>query len=71
LKEVPAPEAAGVVVRVRDWWNPRVPPLPQVTAPERDEHGLRLLEALVAMLTKMLGSSKGGCPRSEVVRGRR
>jgi non-specific serine/threonine protein kinase len=31
LKEVPALEKAGVVVRVPDWWNARVPPRPQVT----------------------------------------
>ena len=30
LKEVPALEAAGVVVRVPDWWNARAPPRPQV-----------------------------------------
>ncbi len=30
LKEVPALEAAGVVVRVPDWWNARTPPRPQV-----------------------------------------
>jgi hypothetical protein len=30
LKEIPALEAAGVVVRVPDWWNARVPPRPQV-----------------------------------------
>ena len=30
LKEVPALEQAGVVVRVPDWWNTRVPPRPQV-----------------------------------------
>ncbi|MGH7438368.1 MAG: SNF2 helicase-associated domain-containing protein, partial [Polyangiaceae bacterium] len=31
LKEVPALEMAGVVVRVPDWWNARVPPRPQVS----------------------------------------
>jgi hypothetical protein len=30
LKEVPALEAAGVVVRVPDWWNRRAPPRPDV-----------------------------------------
>jgi superfamily II DNA or RNA helicase len=30
LKEVPAMEAGGVVVRVPDWWSSRVPPRPQV-----------------------------------------
>jgi hypothetical protein len=30
LKEIPALEAAGVVVRVPDWWNARAPPRPQV-----------------------------------------
>jgi len=30
LKEVPALEAAGVVVRVPDWWNARTPPRPQI-----------------------------------------
>ena len=31
LKEVPALEEAGVVVRVPDWWNTRAPPRPQVS----------------------------------------
>ena len=31
LKEVPALEAAGVVVRVPDWWNARTPPRPQIS----------------------------------------
>ncbi|MCC7420299.1 MAG: DEAD/DEAH box helicase [Planctomycetaceae bacterium] len=30
LSEVPQLEAAGLVVRVPDWWNPRRPPRPQV-----------------------------------------
>ncbi len=30
LKEVPALEASGVVVRVPDWWNARTPPRPQI-----------------------------------------
>jgi hypothetical protein len=30
LQEVPALEAAGVVVRVPDWWSPKAPPRPQV-----------------------------------------
>ncbi len=30
LKEVPSLEAAGVVVRVPDWWNARTPPRPQI-----------------------------------------
>jgi superfamily II DNA or RNA helicase len=30
LKEVPALESAGVVVRVPDWWRSRAPPRPQV-----------------------------------------
>jgi superfamily II DNA or RNA helicase len=30
LKEVPALEAAGVVVRVPDWWSAKTPPRPQV-----------------------------------------
>ncbi len=30
LKEVPALEASGVVVRVPNWWNARKPPRPQV-----------------------------------------
>jgi non-specific serine/threonine protein kinase len=30
LREVPSLETAGVVVRVPDWWNARVPPRPQV-----------------------------------------
>jgi hypothetical protein len=30
LKEIPALEAAGVVVRVPDWWSARTPPRPQV-----------------------------------------
>jgi non-specific serine/threonine protein kinase len=32
LKELPALEAAGVTVRVPDWWNKRTPPRPQVRA---------------------------------------
>jgi len=31
LRDIPALEAAGVVVRVPDWWNPRKPPRPTVT----------------------------------------
>jgi hypothetical protein len=30
LKEVPALEEAGVVVRVPDWWSPNAPPRPQI-----------------------------------------
>ena len=30
LQEIPALEAAGVMVRVPDWWNPRTPPRAQV-----------------------------------------
>ena len=31
LKEIPVLEAAGVVVRVPDWWNARRPPRPEVS----------------------------------------
>ncbi len=31
LKSIPALEAAGLVVRVPDWWQPRQPPRPQVS----------------------------------------
>jgi superfamily II DNA or RNA helicase len=31
LREIPACEAAGVIVRVPDWWKPRRPPRPEVS----------------------------------------
>src|SRR2546425_7048524 len=31
LRSIPAFEAAGLVVRVPDWWRPRRPPRPEVT----------------------------------------
>jgi non-specific serine/threonine protein kinase len=31
LREIPALEAAGITVRVPDWWRPRRPPRPEVT----------------------------------------
>src|SRR2546422_1561278 len=31
LRAIPAFEAAGLVVRVPDWWRPRRPPRPEVT----------------------------------------
>jgi non-specific serine/threonine protein kinase len=31
LREIPALEASGLIVRVPDWWNPRRPPRPQVS----------------------------------------
>ncbi|HYX90500.1 MAG TPA: SNF2-related protein, partial [Myxococcaceae bacterium] len=31
LREIPALEESGVIVRVPDWWKPRHPPRPQVT----------------------------------------
>nr|MBA3814358.1 SNF2 helicase-associated domain-containing protein [Alphaproteobacteria bacterium] len=31
LKTIPLIEAAGVVVRVPNWWNPKKPPRPQIT----------------------------------------
>ncbi|HZA49091.1 MAG TPA: DEAD/DEAH box helicase [Myxococcaceae bacterium] len=31
LREIPALEESGVIVRVPDWWKPRQPPRPQVT----------------------------------------
>ncbi|WP_287648926.1 DEAD/DEAH box helicase [Accumulibacter sp.] len=30
LQDVPAFEASGVVVRIPDWWRPRLPPRPQI-----------------------------------------
>src|SRR5256886_7473930 len=30
-RAIPAVEAAGLVVRVPDWWRPRRPPRPEVT----------------------------------------
>lgn len=31
LQDVPAIEAAGVIVKIPNWWNPKRPPRPQVT----------------------------------------
>src|SRR5207244_3742082 len=35
LRAIPAFEAAGLVVRVPDWWRPRRPPRPAATVPAR------------------------------------
>ncbi len=42
LRDIPALEGAGVIVRVPDWWNPRKPPRPTVTVQLGDRQPSRL-----------------------------
>src|SRR5260370_37567834 len=37
LRAIPAFEAAGLIVRVPDWWRPRHPPRPEVTVRRGDK----------------------------------
>ena len=42
LRDIPALETAGVIVRVPDWWNPRKPPRPTVSVHLGDRQPSRL-----------------------------
>jgi len=42
LRDIPALESCGVIVRVPDWWNPRKPPRPTVSVQLGDRHPSRL-----------------------------
>jgi len=62
LREIPAFEAAGLAVRVPDWWRPRHPPRPQVTV--RIGAGKPSALGLDALLDFSVGVSLGGAPLS-------
>jgi non-specific serine/threonine protein kinase len=42
LRDIPALESCGVIVRVPDWWNPRKPPRPTVSVQLGDRQPSRL-----------------------------
>ncbi len=42
LRELPALDAAGIIVRVPDWWNPRKPPRPAVNVSLGDRQPSRV-----------------------------
>jgi non-specific serine/threonine protein kinase len=58
LRDVPALEACGVVVRTPDWWNPRKPPRPTVSVQLGDKRPSRL--GLGALLDFNLSVTLGG-----------
>ncbi len=48
LRDIPALESCGVIVRVPDWWNPRKPPRPTVSVQLGDRQPSRVgLESLL------------------------